>query len=56
MLNRNLGNIHEMLQQLTDLSRLEAGYEVLDLQRFDASQLLCDSYLWVYGLCNDKEA
>ncbi|PMD91444.1 sensor histidine kinase [Siphonobacter sp. BAB-5405] len=40
MLNRNLGNIHEMLQQLTDLSRLEAGYEVLDLQRFDASQLL----------------
>lgn len=48
MLNRNLGNIHEMLQQLTDLSRLEAGYEVLDIQRFDASQLL-------YGLVESAQ-
>lgn len=40
MLNRNLTGVQNMLRQLTDLARLEAGQESLDIQPFDAARLL----------------
>ena len=40
MLNRNLTGIRSMLVQLTDMARLEAGQETLDIKPFDAAQLL----------------
>ncbi|GAB3928454.1 sensor histidine kinase [Larkinella terrae] len=47
MLNRNLTTVREMVIQLMDLSRLEAGQEPVTIQTFDASQhlnKLVDSY------------
>ncbi len=40
MLRRNLLTVGTMLSQLTDLSRLEAGQETVNLQSIDASELL----------------
>ena len=40
MLNRNLTNVRTMLVQLTDLARLEAGQESLEVKEFDASRTL----------------
>ncbi|MEZ0484939.1 sensor histidine kinase [Fibrella aquatica] len=40
MLNRNLTHVQSMLVNLMDLARLEAGYEPLALEDFDAAQLL----------------
>ncbi|MVM38096.1 sensor histidine kinase [Spirosoma sp. HMF3257] len=40
MLNRNLTHVQSMLGSLMDLSRLEAGEEVLQIQSFDAAKLL----------------
>jgi signal transduction histidine kinase len=40
MLNQNLTGVRNMLRQLTDLARLEAGQESLDIQPFDAAVLL----------------
>ncbi|MVM28695.1 sensor histidine kinase [Spirosoma sp. HMF4905] len=40
MLNRNLTHVQSMLGSLMDLSRLEAGEESLQIQSFDAAQLL----------------
>jgi signal transduction histidine kinase len=42
MLNRNLANVMDMLEGLMNLSRLEAGQEVLSLQVVDVGQLLTD--------------
>ncbi|RCR67550.1 ATP-binding protein [Larkinella punicea] len=40
MLNRNLTTVREMVIQLMDLARLEAGQESLSIQSFNAGQLL----------------
>ena len=40
MLQRNLVNSHDLLTQLMDLARLEAGQEQLHIHSFDAGQLL----------------
>ncbi|WP_018622228.1 sensor histidine kinase [Spirosoma luteum] len=40
MLNRNLASVHTLLDGLMDLSRLEAGEETLQVESFDAAQLL----------------
>ncbi|WP_138993435.1 sensor histidine kinase [Larkinella sp. C7] len=47
MLNRNLTTVRNMVIQLMDLARLEAGQESLNIQPFNAGQLLhqlIDSY------------
>jgi len=40
MLNRNMSSIRELLLQLTDYSRIEAGQETLHIKEFDVSELL----------------
>ncbi|MCE7072602.1 HAMP domain-containing histidine kinase [Dyadobacter sp. CY327] len=40
MLNRNLGLVRDMLLQLSDFSRIEAGQETLEVKAFDAAELL----------------
>lgn len=40
MLNRHLSSIREMLLQLTDYARIEAGHEDLQLQTFDVAALV----------------
>ncbi|RAJ97406.1 signal transduction histidine kinase [Larkinella arboricola] len=40
MLNRNLSSVHQLVIQLMDLARLEAGQESITMQRFDVSELL----------------
>ncbi|MFD1141953.1 sensor histidine kinase [Larkinella insperata] len=40
MLNRNLSSVHELVTQLMDLARLEAGQESISVQTFDVSELL----------------
>jgi signal transduction histidine kinase len=40
MLNRNLSSIRDLLLQLTDYSRIEAGQETLQIKEFDVSELL----------------
>ncbi|SFD89111.1 sensor histidine kinase [Spirosoma endophyticum] len=42
MLNRNLLSIRDMLMQLTDFARIEAGYEQVDVKAFDVAVLLAD--------------
>jgi len=39
MMNKNLSSIHDMLLQLTDYARIEAGQEVLELKQFDVAAL-----------------
>ncbi|MGV3561305.1 sensor histidine kinase [Larkinella arboricola] len=40
MLNRNLSSVYQLVIQLMDLARLEAGQESITMQRFDVSELL----------------
>ncbi|WP_185731564.1 sensor histidine kinase [Larkinella rosea] len=40
MLNRNLTTVREMVGQLMDLARLEAGQEPVSIQTFDAGEML----------------
>ncbi|TDE14865.1 sensor histidine kinase [Dyadobacter psychrotolerans] len=40
MMNKNLSSIREMLLQLTDYARIEAGQEILELKQFDAAALI----------------
>lgn len=40
MLNKNLTSIRDLLLQLTDYSRIEAGQEMLQIKEFDVSKLL----------------
>ncbi|MBE9464008.1 sensor histidine kinase [Dyadobacter subterraneus] len=40
MLNKNLSSIRDLLLQLTDYSRIEAGQETLHIKEFDVSELL----------------
>jgi len=40
MLNKNLSSIRDLLLQLTDYSRIEAGQEMLHIKEFDVSELL----------------
>ncbi|GGB83763.1 sensor histidine kinase [Dyadobacter sediminis] len=40
MLNKNLSFIREMLMQLTDFTRIEAGQESLDIKKFDVASLI----------------
>ncbi|WP_461131841.1 sensor histidine kinase [Spirosoma aerophilum] len=42
MLNRNLTTVQTLITGLMDLARLEAGHEPLQLEEFDAAQLLTD--------------
>jgi signal transduction histidine kinase len=42
MMCRNLTNVHAMLTGLMDLARLEAGQETLQIESFDAAQILKD--------------
>ncbi len=40
MLSRNLTHLQDILVQLTDLARLEAGQEEIQLSKFDASRII----------------
>ena len=40
MLNKNLSSIRDMLMQLTDFARIEAGQEMLDIKKFDVATLI----------------
>ncbi|MDF2441725.1 MAG: hypothetical protein JWN98_2709 [Abditibacteriota bacterium] len=40
MLRRSVKSLHEMISNLMDISRLEAGQETLQIAEFDAAQLL----------------
>ena len=40
MFNKNLSSIRDLLLQLTDYSRIEAGQEVINVKQFDVSELL----------------
>ena len=42
MLNKGVSSLHEMLDDLLSLARLEAGHERRELSRFDAATLLRD--------------
>ena len=42
ILSRNLTNVHDMLEGLMNLARLEAGQELLSLEVVDVGQLLTD--------------
>lgn len=42
MIQRNLGQVAQMMNQLLDYSRLEAGEEIVELSRFDVSQMLTE--------------
>ncbi len=42
MLSRNLTNLQDVLVQLTDLARLEAGQEEFQLSEFDASEIIME--------------
>jgi signal transduction histidine kinase len=42
MLNRNLSSIREMLMQLTDYARIEAGQDSLDIKTFDVAALVSE--------------
>lgn len=54
MLKRNLTNLHNMLEHLTDLSRLEAGKETLQLSKFDASEVLREIVAVIVPLADEK--
>ncbi len=54
MLKRNLTNLQNMLGQLTDLSRLEAGKETLQLTGFDASLVLREFIAGIEPLAEEK--
>jgi signal transduction histidine kinase len=43
MLNRNLASVRDMLLQLTDYARIEAGQDKLDITAFDAAALVRES-------------
>jgi two-component system CheB/CheR fusion protein len=49
MIQRNLGQVAQMMNQLLDYSRLESGQEVLEISKFDVSQLLTE-------LCEGSQA
>ncbi len=40
LLQRSTGTLHQMFSQLLDLSRLEAGHEVCQVEKFDAPALM----------------
>lgn len=54
MLSRNLTHLQDVLVQLTDLARLEAGQEELQLSKFDASQTIEDVVAAVRPLAEGK--
>ena len=54
MLQRNLVNSHDLIIQLMNLSRLEAGQEQLNIQSFDAGQLLTNLVADCQQLAQDK--
>ncbi|MCE7066990.1 HAMP domain-containing sensor histidine kinase [Dyadobacter sp. CY326] len=54
MLNRNLSSVKEMLLQLSDFSRIEAGQETLELKEFDAAELLNKVIATVQPLIKDR--
>lgn len=43
MLNRNLNSIRDMLLQLTDFARIEAGQETLVIKKFDVAAMIRDT-------------
>ena len=55
MLSRNLTNMQAMLTNLMDLSRLEAGEEVLHIQEIDAAQLLRDIVESARPMANEQK-
>lgn len=54
MLQRNLANSHDLIVQLMDLARLEAGQEPLNIQSFDAGQLLTNLVADCQALAQEK--
>lgn len=44
ILQRSVSSLHWMLDEMLDLARLQAGYELRDVQPFDAAALLRDLY------------
>lgn len=42
MIQRNLSQVAQMMNQLLDYSRLESGQEVVELSKFDVSQMLTE--------------
>ncbi|WP_327488871.1 HAMP domain-containing sensor histidine kinase [Telluribacter sp.] len=54
MMNRNLQNVQIMMQQLMNLARLEAGQESVEIQSFDASQVLNELIDGARTLANER--
>ncbi|QJW89648.1 PAS domain-containing protein [Spirosoma taeanense] len=54
MLHRNLRQATQMLTQLLDYSRLEAGQEELLISEFDAADMLCEMSKSVQPLADEK--
>ncbi|MCX6213626.1 HAMP domain-containing sensor histidine kinase [Spirosoma sp.] len=54
MLTRNLTNVQSLLTGLMDLARLEAGHEPVQLQEFDAAQVLNDLVTSIQHLAAER--
>nr|WP_295927645.1 sensor histidine kinase [uncultured Dyadobacter sp.] len=54
ILRRNLTNCRTLVTQLMDLARLEAGQETMQMQRFDAGQLLTDLVIGYQPLAAER--
>ena len=54
MLSKSVSSLHDMLNDLLSLARLEAGHEQLELTAFDASALLRDFCTASQGAARDR--
>jgi signal transduction histidine kinase len=54
ILQRSVSSLHWMLDEMLDLARLQAGYELRDVQPFDAAALLRDLYDNVRTLASER--
>ena len=55
MVNRNLNSVRDLLAQLTDLARLEAGQERVSVHPFDAAHLLRELIAGIQPLADEKK-
>ncbi|WP_192579303.1 sensor histidine kinase [Dyadobacter aurulentus] len=55
MLNRNLTSIRDMLLQLTDYARIEAGQETLIIKKFDVAALIGETAELIRPTANAKK-
>jgi len=54
MMSRSLTNVHAILTDLMDLSRLEAGQETLQIEPIDAAQLLSEAVAGAQPMATQK--